>query len=135
LRSEYERRAALVEIDALVAVWLGIKAEELSAIFSSRYAVLASYEAEMWFDAKGRRIAREFHAQGVRQSQDSFRELMAYFDDPERNPVPEGYTAPFYRADREEEYRQAHAEFSRRLVEGAGTDPCVARAQRPSNED
>ncbi|MEO3748686.1 class I SAM-dependent DNA methyltransferase [Plantactinospora sp. B5E13] len=119
LRSEYERRAALVEIDALVSVWLGIEVDQLSAMFSSRYAVLSSYEAEMWFDANGHKIAREFHAQGVRQSQDSFKKLMAYFDDPQRNLVPEGYAPPFYRANREQEYRQAHAAFSRQLAENA----------------
>ena len=31
------------------------------------------------------------------------------------NPPPEGYTPPFYKADRVAEYRQAHAVFSERL--------------------
>ncbi|MEI5035387.1 hypothetical protein RB201_30140 [Streptomyces sp. S1A(2023)] len=37
LRSEYARRAALVEIDALVAVWLGISADELVAMYRARF--------------------------------------------------------------------------------------------------
>ena len=37
---------------------------------------------------------------------------MAHLDDPEAMPPPTGYTAPFYKADRENEYRQAHAVFS-----------------------
>ncbi|MEK8145150.1 hypothetical protein NKH18_38405 [Streptomyces sp. M10(2022)] len=59
LRTEYERRAALVEIDALVAVWLGMSADELVAIHKARYAILADRESEMWFDANGRQLARD----------------------------------------------------------------------------
>jgi len=119
LRSERLRRAALVEIDALVAVWLEIEVEELISIYRSRFAVLAEYESAMWFDATGRRITRDYYARGVGQPSGAYEQLLTYLDDPERNPVPEGYVAPFYKANREEEYRQAHAEFSRRVVEGA----------------
>ncbi|MFI7305893.1 class I SAM-dependent DNA methyltransferase [Micromonospora aurantiaca] len=115
LRTERERRAAAVEIDALVAVWLGIDAAQLSAIVKSRYSVLAAYEKDMWFDARGRKIAREFHAQGVGQSKDAFKQLVAYLENSKRNAIPDGYRAPFYKADRENEYRQAHAVFSKRL--------------------
>ncbi|MFE9914113.1 class I SAM-dependent DNA methyltransferase [Micromonospora sp. NPDC005553] len=125
VRTERERRAALVEIDALAAVWLGMQADELIAIYHSKYAVLMEYESQMWFDAAGRKIARDFHAQGVNQSKDAFKWLTAYQEDPERNPVPEGYVAPFYKADRENEYRQAHAVFSKRLQDAieAGWQP------------
>ncbi|WFE92732.1 class I SAM-dependent DNA methyltransferase [Micromonospora sp. WMMD987] len=119
LRTEFERRAALVEIDALVAAWLGINADELVALFRARYAVLDSYEGEMWFDAAGRKISREFHAQGVDQSKDTYSKLKAYFDGEGQLPIPEGYTAPFYKADRESEYRQAHEFFSRRLQDAS----------------
>jgi hypothetical protein len=40
---------------------------------------------------------------------------MAHLDPEINGPVPDGYTAPFYKADREAEYRQAHAVFSERL--------------------
>ena len=53
LRTEYERRAALVEIDALVAVWLGMTEEQLIAIYPARYPVLGDYEDVTWFDANG----------------------------------------------------------------------------------
>ena len=33
----------------------------------------------------------------------------------ERSEPPEGYTAPFYKANREEEMRTAHAHFEKRL--------------------
>ena len=59
LRTEYARRAALVEIDALVAVWLGFEIEEFLAAYESRFGVLAGYEEEMYFDANGRKLAGE----------------------------------------------------------------------------
>ncbi|WP_328563775.1 class I SAM-dependent DNA methyltransferase [Streptomyces coelicoflavus] len=115
LRTEFERRAALVELDALVAVWLGITADQLTAIFTGRYAVLHEYESGMYFDAKGRKIAKAFHAQGVGQAKTDYADLLAHLVSPETTPPPDGYTAPFYKADREAEMCAAHAHFQARL--------------------
>ncbi|MEU8265818.1 class I SAM-dependent DNA methyltransferase [Sphaerisporangium sp. NPDC049002] len=115
LRTERERRAALVELDALVALWLGISAGELVAVYRSRYPVLSDYEARIWFDAKGRKIAGNHNTYGYGQTKEHFEQLMAHLDPEVRGPVPEGYAAPFYKADREAEYRQARAVFSERL--------------------
>ncbi|MFC0030065.1 class I SAM-dependent DNA methyltransferase [Micromonospora chaiyaphumensis] len=125
LRTERERRSALVEIDALVSVWLGIEVDELIAIYGSRFPQLVDYEAATWFDAKGRKIAADRNSFGQGQTKEHYQQLMAYLDDSERSPLPEGYTAPFYKADRENEYRQAHAVFSKRLQDAidAGWQP------------
>ncbi|WP_406309438.1 class I SAM-dependent DNA methyltransferase [Streptomyces sp. NBC_00623] len=115
LRTEFERRAALVELDALVAVWLGITADQLAAIYTGRYAVLHEYESDMYFDAKGRKIAKSFHAQGVNQVKTDYADLIAHVENPQATRPPAGYTAPFYKADREAEMRAAHAHFQARL--------------------
>jgi hypothetical protein len=115
LRTERERRSALVEIDALVAVWLGITAEELVAIYASRFPQLVDYEAEMWFDASGRRLAKNYNQYGSGQTKEHFVQLMAHLEEPDRVPPPEGYSAPFFKADRPKEMRQAHVVFSARL--------------------
>lgn len=127
LRTEYERRAALVEIDALVAVWLDISADGLVAAYRSRYGVMADYEQDMYFDSNGRRVARRFEAYGYHQANGGRRQvfdtLIGYLADPERTSPPEGYTAPFYKADRESEMRAIHAVFQARL------DAAVARGE------
>ncbi|CCB74097.1 protein of unknown function [Streptantibioticus cattleyicolor NRRL 8057 = DSM 46488] len=123
LRTELERRAALVELDALVSVWLGITADQLVAIYSSRYGVLFEREAEMWFDGAGRRLARDPYAYGHGQVKEHFQQFEAYRQDPTNAPVPEGYTTPFYKADREKEMREAHAYFQKRL------DDAIARGE------
>ncbi|WP_371101696.1 class I SAM-dependent DNA methyltransferase [Streptomyces sp. PU_AKi4] len=115
LRTEYERRAALVEIDALVSVWLGITADQLAAIYRSRYAVLADRETAMHFDANGRRIAADSYAHGHSQTKQDYLDLLAHLESPDTTPPPTGYTAPFYKADREAEMRAAHAHFQARL--------------------
>ncbi|WCN04295.1 class I SAM-dependent DNA methyltransferase [Streptomyces sp. M92] len=115
LRTEYERRAALVELDALVSVWLGITADQLVAIYKSRYPVLFDYESEMYFDAKGRKIAANHNTYGYGQTKQDYVDLMAYLDTPETTSPPAGYTAPFYKADREAEMRAAHGHFQARL--------------------
>ncbi|MFD9719918.1 class I SAM-dependent DNA methyltransferase [Streptomyces sp. NPDC059076] len=116
LRTEYERRAALVEIDALVAVWLGMTADELIAIHKARYAILADRESNMWFDAKGRQLAQDPYAHGHGQTKQHYEHFLAY-QKKERPEPPEGYTAPFYKANREAEMREAHEHFSARLQE------------------
>ncbi|ROQ35014.1 hypothetical protein EDD98_4068 [Streptomyces sp. PanSC19] len=115
LRAEDERRAALVELDALVSVWLGITADQLVAIFKSRYPQLHDYEAKTWFDANGRKIAENFNTYGHGQTKQDWLDFEAHLADPANTPPPVGYVEPFYKADREAEMRAAHAHFQARL--------------------
>lgn len=115
LRSERARRAASVEMDALVAVWLGIDADTLITMYRARFPILQDFERVMWFDARGRKIAGDRYTYGWGQSKEHWTQFEKYQADPENNPVPDGYTAPFYKADREREMREAHAVFQARL--------------------
>lgn len=116
LRSEYSRRAALVEIDALVAVWLGMGIEELLAIYKSRYPILADREAQMHFDKTGRRVGVDRYAFGYGQTKDDWLRYQEHMRDPENVLPPEGYEGLLYTVDREAEMRQAHAVFSAQLA-------------------
>ena len=88
LRTEYERRAALVELDALVSTWLGITADQIIAIYKSRFPVLAEREAEMYFDVNGRKIARDSYAFGHGQIKETYPALIAHLDSPNTTPPP-----------------------------------------------
>ncbi len=123
LRTERARRSALVEIDALVAVWLGMDADALIAAYRGRFPVLQKYEAVTWFDAEGWKLAGNARTIGQRQTKETWGQFQAYLADPDNAPVPDGYTAPFYKADRETEMRAAHAYFQKRL------DEAVARGE------
>ena len=115
LRTEYARRAALVEIDAMVAVWLDLEIEEFLAAYEARFSVLADHEEDMYFDSTGRKLAADYDVWGHGQTKEHWKQFELYMEDPDRNPPPDGYQPPFYKADRVAEYRQAHAVFSERL--------------------
>ncbi|MGW3389894.1 hypothetical protein [Streptomyces cinereoruber] len=122
LRTEYARRAALVEIDALVAVWLGIDADTLIAMYRARFPIMQDFDRVTWFDAAERKIAGDRYTYGFDQTKDHWTQFEAYQEAFEKDPettvsVPDGYTAPFYKADREREMREAHAYFKQRLDE------------------
>jgi hypothetical protein len=125
LRTDSERRATLVEIDALSALMLGLTADHLSLIFRAQFPVLRKYEYAMYFDANGRKIAKDHQVQGVRQHKDDYKHLEGYLDGEDCGDLLDRYTPfppdashdePwFYKPDREAEIRAAYAEFEQRL--------------------
>ncbi|MFF3654424.1 PLP-dependent aminotransferase family protein [Streptomyces olivochromogenes] len=147
-RTEYARRAALVEIDALVAVWLGIDADTLITMYRARFPIMQDFDRVTWFDAAERKIAGVRHSFGHGQDKDHWKQFEAYManptfkahqEDPTTNPapqtpVPDGYTAPFYKADRETEMREAHAYFQKRLDDAVAAgqwDPVKQEVPKP----
>jgi hypothetical protein len=54
LRNYYERRQALLEIDVLTAMALGLTLEELVLIYEVQFPVLQQNELDTWYDRKGK---------------------------------------------------------------------------------
>ncbi len=100
LRTDFDRRQALVEIDALTAIMLGITADELTTIYRTQFGVLRKYEKAMRFDANGRQVSGEV--------------LKAYEKKGERADLG-GYVLPFTPVDREKDMTRAHEAFTARL--------------------
>lgn len=119
LRSEFERRAALVEIDALAAIMLGLTADQLCLMYRGQFAVLRKYEYNMWFDNLGQKIAKDHHAHGVNQRKDDFKLLQSYLNGEDSGDLLDRYEEPITPVDREAEMRAAYADFTSRLEQGS----------------
>lgn len=129
LRTEYDRRMALVEIDALAAVMLGLSAEQLCAMYRSQFAVLRKYEWEAFYASDGHKIGAATHNVGVRQTPEETAYVKAWVKaaragDP-TPAVPEGWVKP----DRETEMTRAHADFTARLLAGEYGDYAAYAAE------
>ena len=54
LRNYYERRQALVEIDVIAAMALGLSLQDLEMIYTIQFPVLQQNENDTWYDAGGK---------------------------------------------------------------------------------
>jgi hypothetical protein len=114
LRIAEDRRQALVEIDALVALILGVTADQLCTIYRTQFPVLYGYDHKDYgYDANGRLVPNEvlrvWRAKGDRLT------------GAERTATNQAgrtyiYELPFRLLDREADMRQAYTEFERRLT-------------------
>jgi hypothetical protein len=113
LRRDIDRRQALVEIDAIVAVSLAISADELCSIYRTQFPVLFGYDRNSYFyDAHGRLVPKEvLNAWRTKGERVTVEERTA------TNPsgAPYIYELPFLTMDRENDMRVAHAHFTQLL--------------------
>ena len=156
LRSEFEKRQALIEIDVLAAQAMDVSLNDLLSVYRVQFPVMRQYEAETFYDQKGRIIFtpskglsgvglprrarasdlkagtsfsvrspdRETHA--IALGWEDVRDLTegvvtkTFLDDtmpggPRERTIE--YIAPFFKPDREEDYRVAWAFFEYELGE------------------
>ena len=120
LRTDYERRQALVEIDVLTSMALGMTLEQLKIIYRIQFPVLQSYEADTWYDRNGRIVFTNNRSlTGVGYSRPEWEQIknatsgvytrIITDDTQPGGPVERTieYIAPFDRCDREQDYETA----------------------------
>lgn len=131
LRTDYERRQALVELDVLVSMALGLTLEQLITVYRLDFSVLQSYEDDTWYDVNGRIAFSKKSLGASKPSRQDFeaakaagRSIDVTFTD---DTLPGGpcertitYEAPFDCCDRVADYREAWAFFSNK--HGIGAD-------------
>lgn len=131
LRTDYERRQALVEIDVLTAMALGMTLDQLKTIYRIQFPVLQQYEADTWYDANGRIVFtnnrgltsvgfdRKEWENGIKGAPAGKKFYRTITDDTQPGgPVQRTieYVAPFDRCNRERDYEVAWEFFSRQGV-------------------
>jgi hypothetical protein len=115
LRVAADRRQALLEVDTLAALMLGLTADELCSIYRTQFAVLRGYDRTVYlYDANGRLVPNSVLAVWRKK-----RERITVEERTATNQA--GYTyiyeLPFVTLDREADMRQAYAVFQERLRE------------------
>lgn len=144
LRNYFERRQALVEIDVLAAMALGLSLEDLEMIYTIQFPVLQQNEADTWYDANGNIVftcSKGLTGVGLDRKQwEAMRGELTPADandpdsmdtyagtaptyvhtiDPKKSELYGGqqvtYHAPYTRPDRIRDYRRAWTHFSHLL--------------------
>lgn len=116
LRRASDRRQALVEIDAIVALSLGLTADELCTIYRTQFPVLYGYDRNKYiYDANGREVPNSVLTVW-RRKRDSITEAERTATNPSGNTYV--YELPFVTLDREADMCRAYAHFERVLAEG-----------------
>ena len=133
LRSDYERRQALVEIDVLAAIALGLTLDELITLYRVQFPVMQQYERETYYDMNGRIVfttSKGLTGVGLPRKGNRKKNIIGWEDiqDLDQGTVdisisddtlPNGprertitYQAPFTLCDRIQDYRTAWAVFT-----------------------
>lgn len=128
LRSDFERRQALVEIDVLTAMAIGMNLKQLISIYRLQFNLVQQYESDTWYDSNGRTVFSsknmgeltykrpewEKTAKDAPTGKKFYRAIMD--DTMPGGPVERTieYVAPFDRCDREKDYETAWKFFEKK---------------------
>lgn len=142
LRNYFERRQALVEIDVIVAMALGLTLEDLEMIYTIQFPVLQQNEADTWYDQKGNIVftcSKGLTGVGLDRKRNTKTGMLGWEDirgdqidentyagtspththtiDPAKSELYGGqqvtYYAPYTKCNRIEDYRRAWAHFEK----------------------
>lgn len=110
------RRLIQVEIDALVALGLGLTIDELCIIYRTQFPVLRGYEQTDLYDANGRKVPAEMNKLYRKVGQEGMSSDDLLWTHPQ-SQVEYTFEFPFRGYDREADMRAAYAKFEAMLNE------------------
>ena len=124
LRRAADRRQAQVEIDALVALLLGITSNELCTIYRTQFGVLAKFDRLNYFYDSNGRLVPTAVLQAFKRKRLTHEDTSGLSEEERTHTNASGntyvYELPFVTLDREADMRAAYAHFERVLAERGG---------------
>ena len=128
LRMDYERREALIELDVLTAMALGMTLQQLITIYRIQFPILQSYEQDTWYDQNGRIVFTNNRSltnvgfprkewEEIKDAESGVFTRTIMDDTMPGGPVERTieYVAPFDHCDREKDYEEVWANFEERF--------------------
>jgi hypothetical protein len=130
LRTQLDRRQALVEIDVIVTKALGLSLDDLLLMYRVSFPTMRKYDADTFYDQNGRCVfsAKSGESYLSRQEWESIKDMKegefkktitetVFSDTPTERTII--YKAPFFKKDREADYKEAWELLERRRDESA----------------
>ena len=115
LRNAKERWHAQNEIDAIVALSLGVTADELCMIYRTQFPVMRRYDQEDLYDANGRKVPKDIaKLEGKLKPGEELSEEQRKWTHPQSD-VTYTFEYPFAPLDREADLHAAYARFEKEL--------------------
>lgn len=117
IRRAEGRRKAQVEIDAMVALSLGVTADELCMIYRTQFPVMRRYDQEERFDANGRKVPKDvMKLQNKLKDGEELTVEQRTWTHPQ-SQVEYVFEYPFRQLDREADLRAAYAKYEKILAD------------------
>ena len=129
LRTQLDRRQALVELDVIVAKALGLTLDDLLLMYRVSFTVLRKYDADTYYDQNGRCVfsAKSGESYLSRKEWESIKDMPSgefkktitetvFSDTPTERTIV--YKAPFFKKCREDDYREAWKMLEKRMADG-----------------
>ena len=115
LRNAKERWRAQNEIDAIVALSLGVTADELCMIYRTQFPVMRRYDQEDLYDANGRKVPKDVvKLEAKLKPGQQLTEAERTWTHPQ-SEATYTFEYPFAPLDREADLREAYARFAQDL--------------------
>ena len=127
IRTDFERRQMLIELDVLVAMALGMTCSQLKQMYVTQFAVLKQYEQDTYYDPNGRIVysSKNMGNYGVTSKDWGHKKNACMSVQFEDDTLPGGimnriinYEPPYDLPNREKDYEEVWENFEKRFSGG-----------------